>query len=226
MHPYVIEIKSLFEKNANPSQAPAMKKYMRDQFEYLGIKTPQSKTLQKEFYTAHGLPDISELDIIIRELWALPQREYKYVAMGLMDKFPKKLPADFIKTIEHLIVTESWWDTVDALAAHSAGMMFKRYPKIKAKYLKKWRKSKNIWLRRTTILFQLLYKQETDFDLLCELIRENLGSDEFFINKAIGWSLRQYGKTDPKAVKKFVKETKELHPLSRREAMKHLKYKE
>ncbi len=79
-----------------------------------------------------------------------------------------------------------------------------------------------MWLRRTTILFQLLYKQETNFDLLCDLICENLGSDEFFINKAVGWSLRQYAKTDEKVVRKFVKATKELHPLSRREAMKHL----
>jgi len=222
MHPYVKKIQTLYKKNANPDQAAPMKKYMRDQFEYLGIKTPQAKALQKEFYAKNGLPEISELDTIVRELWDLRQREYKYVAMGLTDKFEKKLPADFIETVEHLIVTESWWDTVDLIASHQVGTIFKMYPKVKAKHLKKWRKSNNFWLRRTTLLFQLLYKQETDFDLLCELIRENLGSDEFFINKAIGWSLRQYAKTDATAVKKFVKATKELHPLSRREAMKHL----
>jgi len=222
MHSYVKQLKALFEHNADPSQAPAMKKYMRGQFEYLGIKTPQSKALQKEFYAAHGLPEISELDMIVRDLWDLPQREYKYVAMSLMDKFDKKLPAGFIKAIEHLIVTEPWWDTVDLIATHQVGTMFKRYPNVKAKYLKKWRKSQNMWLRRTTILFQLLYKKETNFDLLCDLIYENLGSDEFFINKAVGWSLRQYAKTDEKVVRKFVKATKELHPLSRREAMRHL----
>lgn len=222
MHPYVRKIKTLYQKNANPEQAAPMKKYMRDQFEYLGIKTPQAKALQKEFYAEHGLPEISELDVIVRDLWTLPEREYKYVAMGLVDKFNKKLPADFIKTIEHVIVTESWWDTVDLIATHQVGTIFMRFPKVKDKYLKKWRTSRNIWLRRTTILFQLLYKDETNFELLCDIIRENLGSDEFFINKAIGWSLRQYGKTDPKAVKKFVKDTKELHPLSVREAMKHL----
>ena len=222
MHPYVKKLKTLFKQNADPSQAPAMRKYMRDQFEYLGIKTPQSKLLQKEFFAQNGLPDISELDVIVRELWGLPQREFKYVAMGLIDKSNKKLPAEFIKTIEYLIVTESWWDTVDLIATHQVGTMFKRHPKVKEIYLKKWRKSENIWLRRTTILFQLLYKTETDVNLLCDIISENLGSDEFFINKAIGWALRQYARTDPKAVKKFVKETKELHPLSRREAMKHL----
>jgi 3-methyladenine DNA glycosylase AlkD len=110
---------------------------------------------------------------------------------------------------------------VDAIAGHSVGTHFLQYPTIRKKYLARWRKSDNFWLRRTTILFQLSYKKGTDFDLLCDIIRENLDSKEFFINKAIGWSLRQYARTDPKAVKKFVNSTK-LHPLSRREAMKHL----
>ena len=139
-----------------------------------------------------------------------------------MEKFEKKVDEDFITTIEYLIATKSWWDTVDLLAGHAIGSQFKRFPKVKGKYLKKWRKSENIWLRRTTLLFQLGYKKETDFDLLCELVKENLGSDEFFINKAIGWALRQYAHTDPTPVKKFVKATKELHPLSRREALKNI----
>ena len=222
MHKYVINLKSHFEKHADPSQAGPMKKYMRGQFEYLGIKTPQSVALRKVFFAEHGLPEITELDEILRNLWALPHREFQYVAVGLLGGLEKQLPADFIDTIEYLIVTKSWWDTVDSIAAGTVGAHFKRYPAVKKKALAKWRKSKNMWLRRTTILFQLGYKKETDFDLLCEIIEENLGSDEFFINKAIGWALRQYAYTDPKAVKKFVNTTKELHPLSRREAVKHL----
>jgi len=222
MHPYVKQIKTLFEKNANLAQAPAMKKYMRDQFEYLGIKTPQSVALQKEFYAKYGLPDVTELDEILRDLWSLPQREFQYVAVGLLGRHNKELPPEFIDTIEYLIATKSWWDTVDSIAAGTVGVHFKRYPVIKKKYLARWRKLENFWLRRTTILFQLNYKEKTDFDLLSDLICENLGSKEFFINKAIGWALRQYARTDPKAVKNFVKETKGLNPLSRREAMKHL----
>jgi 3-methyladenine DNA glycosylase AlkD len=222
MHPYVLSLKTLFEQNADPAQAAPMKKYMRDQFEYLGIKTPQSVALQKEFYTEHGLPEITELDPILRDLWSLSQREYQYVAVGLLGRCDKQIPAKFIKTIEYLIVTKSWWDTVDSIAGGTVGVHFKRFPAVREKYLTKWRVSENFWLRRTTILFQLGYKQETDFDLLCAIIRENLGSKEFFINKAIGWSLRQYARIDPKAVKKFVNATKDLNPLSRREAMKHL----
>jgi 3-methyladenine DNA glycosylase AlkD len=222
MHPYVVPLKALFEQNANPAQAAPMKKYMRDQFEYLGIKTPQSLALQKELYSKNGLPEIAELDSILRDLWAFPQREFQYVALGLLGRCESKIPAKFIKTVEYLIVNKSWWDTVDSLAGGTVGVHFLRFPEVREKYLAKWRASDNFWLRRTTILFQLGYKQKTDFELLCDIIRENLGSNEFFINKAIGWALRQYARTDPNAVRKFVSATKELSPLSRREAMKHL----
>jgi 3-methyladenine DNA glycosylase AlkD len=221
MHSYVGSLKTLFEQNADPTQAAPMKKYMRDQFEYLGIKTPKNVALQKGFFEEQGFPPLSELDPILRDLWSLPQREFQYVAVGLLGRFNKEIPAKFIRTIEYLLVTKSWWDTVDTISGGALGVHFRRFPDVREKYLAKWRASDNFWLRRATLLFQLNYKKETDFDLLCEIIRENLGSKEFFINKAIGWSLRQYARVDPKAVTMFVKSTP-LHPLSRREAMKHL----
>ena len=221
MHLYVVSIKTLFEQNANPEQAAPMKKYMRDQFEYLGIKSPQFKLLMNEFIRANGLPPIRDLDIILHELWSLPQREFQYVATSLLGRSEKELPAKFIKTMEYMITNKSWWDTVDTISGGPLGVHFRRFSDVRENYLAKWRASDNFWLRRATILFQLNYKQETDFALLCDIICENLNSKEFFINKAIGWSLRQYARIDPQAVKKFVKSTP-LHPLSRREAMKHL----
>lgn len=220
MHPYVTAVQILLEQNANPTQAAPMKKYMRDQFEYLGIKSPQLKALFRQITKAQGLPGIQELDEIVHELWELPQREYQYLAIGLMERLEKKLPPQSIKTLEYMITHKSWWDTVDNVS-HTVGVLFKNYPEVREKYLAKWRASKNFWLRRTAILFQLDYKEQTDFDLLREIILENLGSDEFFINKAIGWSLRQYARVNPTSVRKFV-QSASLHSLSRREAMKHL----
>ena len=221
MHTYVKSIQTLFIEHADPKQAAPMKRYMRDQFEYLGIKSPSMGELLKQFFNDHGLPDITNLDSIVCDLWSLPDREFQYVATSLIAKFENQLPEEFIETLEYLLVTKSWWDTVDTISTGVIGLHFKLYPKVRRKYLAKWRKSDNFWLRRATILFQLDYKQETDFDLLCDIIRENLGSQEFFINKAIGWALRQYTRVDPQAVRKFVAETP-LHPLSAREALKWL----
>lgn len=221
MHPYARLIQRMLAKHANPKAAVPMKRYMRNQFEYLGIKSPALADLMKGLYTEQGLPPLTDLDAVVRDLWALPQREFQYAAVGMVDKMAKQLPEEFIETLEFMLVTKSWWDTVDIISAHIVGTHFKRFPKIKRKYLAKWRKSKDFWLRRTAILFQLGYKDETDFELLKEVIRENLGSKEFFINKAIGWSLRQYSRVDPVGVRKLVKETP-LHPLSAREAMKWL----
>jgi len=221
MHPYVANLKTLFEQNADPAQAGPMAAYLRNQFASLGIKIPQSAELQKQYYAKHGLPALNELDPILRDLWALPEREFQYVAVGLLGKFAKSLPPEFIPTLEDLIVTKSWWDTVDTIAAGAVATHFQRYPQVRSQTLPRWRAADNFWLRRTCILFQLNYKKETDFPLLCEIIRENLGSKEFFINKAIGWALRQYSRTDAQAVRDFVAQTS-LHPLSAREALKWL----
>jgi 3-methyladenine DNA glycosylase AlkD len=222
MHSYVSFTKILFEQNADPAQATPMKKYMRDQFEYLGIKSPQVKVLFRKIVQERGLPAMEELDEVVRELWELPQREFQYLAISILERLEKKLTSKSIKTLEYMITHRSWWDTVDNIS-HIVGVHFKRHPEVREKYLTKWRASKNVWLRRTAILFQLDYKEETNFDLLRDIIQENLGSDEFFINKAIGWALRQYARIDPKGVKKFVDSTS-LHPLSRREALKHFEF--
>jgi 3-methyladenine DNA glycosylase AlkD len=222
MHPYVKSIKTLLQKNADPVKAAPMKKYMRDQFEYLGIKSPELSALLRGFIKQNGQPPMDQLDEIVRDLWSLPEREFQYCGIHLLMKQEKTFKPDFISTLEYLIITKSWWDTVDTLASHPIGTHFKRFPEVRNKFLKKWRFSDNFWLRRTTLLFQLGYKNETDFELLSDLIYENLGSDEFFINKAIGWALRQYAHTNPAPVRAFVKATKELHPLSRREALKNI----
>jgi 3-methyladenine DNA glycosylase AlkD len=221
MHTYVNTLKTLYHSHADPVAAAPMKAYMRNQFEYLGIKTPEQRQLLKGFVAEYGLPALDDLAPILLDLWALPEREFQYAALGLLGRFEDKLPAEFIDTIEALLTIKSWWDTVDSLAGNTVGVHFKRFPAVRDATLERWRISDDFWLRRTCILFQLGYKSETDFDLLKDIIRENLGSKEFFINKAIGWALRQYTRVDPEGVRTFVAETP-LAPLSAREALKWL----
>ncbi|WOD39948.1 DNA alkylation repair protein [Nodosilinea sp. E11] len=225
MDTYLHNLRRLFESQANPDRALPMKQYMRNQFEYLGIQSPQQKVLLKQFISDYGLPERERLDSVVRELWDWPAREYQYAALTFLDKLQKQLAPDVIPLLHHLIVTKSWWDTVDSIASHHVGKLLKQYPDIRDDVIDQWRKSDNLWLRRTTILFQLGYKGDTDESLLFSLIRENQADTEFFIQKAIGWALREYSKTAPDAVLAFV-EQEHLAALSKREALKWMKSKE
>ena len=143
------------------------------------------------------------------------------MAIDLLEKMLKKLPPRAIERFERLTVTNSWWDTVDGLASNVVGVHLQRYPELKDPWIGKWRTSDNFWLRRITLLFQLKYKTQTDVPLLFALIEENRTSNEFFIQKAIGWALREYSKTDSAAVEAFIGQTN-LAPLSEREGLKWL----
>lgn len=217
--PYAVPLQILFLKNAHPGNSTPMKRYMKDKFEFFGIKSVERKELTRKFLASHGLPAEEDYVQIIRELWDLPQRELQYAALDILERLLKKRISVEIEFLEYLIVTKSWWDTVDWLATRVVGVRLKQNPELITQTYTCWMESGNIWLQRVCIIFQLKYKRETDVQLLFTTIQALSGSKEFFIRKAIGWALREYSKTDPVAVQKFVDEN-ELAPLSRREALK------
>lgn len=225
MHDYLQPLVPLFEQHADAANAVKMAQYLRDQFPFYGLRAPQRRALFKQFWSENGRPRPADLDTIIRDLWALPQREYQYTGLDILDKMHRHLKPESIQLLEHLITTKSWWDTIDGLASHAVGYLFAHYPEVRAATLPTWRTADDFWLRRTVLLFQLGYKEETDVPLLFSLIQENLDSKEFFIQKAIGWALREYSKTDADTVIQFVADTP-LATLSRNEALKWLKRQE
>lgn len=222
MHTYLKPIVSSFRHNTNSEYAAPMKKYMKNRFDFLGIKRPDRNELQKKFFKQDNLPEIAEIPQIITELWELPEREFQYFGIDLLVKMRKLLPQESIIVFEKMIVEKSWWDTVDLISGKLISFHFQRFNDLQEKYLAKWMKSGNMWLQRTCILFQLHYKDKTDVMLLGGIIMSLAKSDEFFIQKAIGWALREYSKTDAQAVINFV-ENNELPKLSSREALKWLK---
>jgi len=224
MHSYIKPLVKSFQENANRENAEPMAKYMKNLFLYLGIKRPLRSKLQKAFFMKNGLPEIEEIPLIVAELWNLAEREFQYFAMDLLVKIRKKLPKESIIVFEKMIVEKSWWDTVDLIAGKLVSVHFQRFPELREKYIGKWMTSGNMWLQRTCLLFQLHYKEETDKMLMDSIIMSLNTSKEFFIQKAIGWALREFSKTDAEAVVNFV-ENNELTPLSKREALKWLKNK-
>ncbi|KON86038.1 DNA alkylation repair protein [Sporosarcina globispora] len=211
----------LFEKNKDEEKAIPMQNYMKNNFPFLGIKSPERRALLKEFFNETGLLKLEFNPAFVEALWDMEEREYQAAALDYIGKFTRKLDKSHLALVEKLITTKSWWDTVDMLATHAVGAIAAKNPEVIPEKIEGWATSKNMWLRRTAILFQLKYKTRTDEDLLYRYILSNNDSKEFFIQKAIGWALREYSKTNPESVKKFI-ESNTLAKLSIREGSKYL----
>ena len=217
---YLSKISKAFKKIADPEIAKKQKKYMRNKFDFFGIQATPRRKATRKFMRKENRPSYEELETVVKKFWQKEEREYQYFAAELVEKYKKDFTEDIIELFEYMITNKSWWDTVDQMAKNLVGPYFKKFPEKKDKYIKKWIQSDNIWLQRSCILFQLAYKEDTDVELLFNIIIRLKDIDEFFIQKAIGWALRQYARIEPKVIKDFVKNN-ELSSLSEREALKH-----
>lgn len=221
MQSYISQLESDFMLNSDSLIAKKQSAYLKDKFELFGIPTPLRKEIQKPFLMKVNLPPKEGLTSIMTDLWKKPQREFQYFALDLHRKYIKKLEREDIKLLEFMIVEKSWWDTVDLIASNLVGGYFNLFPEQIETITNTWMKSDNLWLQRSCLLFQLKYKDKINTELLSRFIQPLLGSNEFFINKAIGWILREYTRTNPDWVVHFV-ESNELSNLSKREALKLL----
>ncbi len=213
-------IKKLFETHSNPERAISMSKYMKDQFSFYGITAPDRKNLYKDFLKTEkkqGTLDWAFLE----QCYADDHREFQYLAYEYLLAMKKQLSFEDISFVKALVMKKSWWDTVDFLAQVVGNIALKdsRVDEL----MLAWSQKENIWVRRVSILYQLRFKEKTKTTQLEQILLNCLGTNEFFINKAIGWALREYSKTNPDWVRDFLEKYQEqMANLSIREASKYL----
>ena len=207
-------------RHKNEEQAQKMSKYMLNKFEYIGIKTPERREIFKNFFKEYKNEEKIDWEFV-NKCWENKYREFQYVAADYLKNMKDKLTIDDIPKFKRLILKKSWWDTIDNLDM-TIGALALKDSNIN-KILLEWSLDENIWLRRIAIDHQLLRKEKTNTELLEKILKNNLGQAEFFINKAIGWALRDYSKTNPEWVKNFIEKNKEnMAKLSIKEASKYL----
>lgn len=216
---YYEHIRATFESKANPTISEQQIKYMKNQFDYFGLKAPIWVGLLKETFHEKGILEGDALEEFIQTCFEDDCREMQYAAIEMTQKTIKKLPENFIDTLEYMILTKSWWDSVDWIAK-LVGMHFQRFPHLILPYTEKWMASTNMWLQRVCIIFQLRYKQKTDLELLSKYILEVADSKEFFLRKAAGWALRDLSRHNPQFVIQFVEDNPHLSNLTKKEALR------
>ena len=218
-----MDFNKLYEEmiqHKNEEQAQKMSKYMLNKFEYIGIKTPERRKIFKNFFKEYKNEEKIDWEFV-NKCWENKHREFQYIAADYLKNMKDKLTIDDIPKFKRLILKKSWWDTIDNLDM-TIGTLALKDSNVN-KILLEWSLDENIWLRRIAIDHQLLRKEKTNTELLEKILKNNLGQAEFFINKSIGWALRDYSKTNPEWVKNFIEKNREnMAKLSIREASKYL----
>jgi len=215
------ELNKRFKDQADSERAFQMKRYMKDLFPFFGIQANPRRAICSQFLKDYGLPDKTVLFEMVKLLWEKDEREFHHFGAELAYKFKSNIEEEDLEFYQWMIVHKSWWDTVDFISSNLVGNYFQKYPQQTHQVMQKWQNSGNMWLQRTTLIFQLKYKGKTDVNLLTKQILSLKDSKEFFIRKAIGWALREYSKTNPDWVKEFVGKTT-MSGLSTREALKRI----
>nr|WP_306430287.1 DNA alkylation repair protein [Corynebacterium phoceense] len=205
---------------ADATRAPAMSSYMRGRFAFLGIPRPALRAAAKPVLKKLRAQSGVDWDFV-DACWDADEREYQYVALDYLVAVRGRLSAADVPRLRALAQSKAWWDSIDVLDK-VVGDIALRDPSVND-VLRTWARDEDFWLRRSAIDHQRGRKTHTDTELLAEIIEANFGSSEFFINKAIGWALRDYSKTNPDWVGAFVDAHRaEMAPLSVREASKYL----
>lgn len=215
-----LKIKKEFEANRDNENAVKMAKYMRNMFQFYGLPTPKRKQIYKDFLKEEKATMSIDWELLDK-CYNDEYREFQYFVMDYLISFQKFLTYEDVPKIKNYIKTKQWWDTIDGFDRIIGNIAFTD-SRINDLMLA-WSKDDDIWLRRIAIDHQLLRKEKTNTELLKQIIINNFGSDEFFINKAIGWSLRDYSKTNPQWVKNFIDKYRDrMDKLSIKEASKYI----
>jgi 3-methyladenine DNA glycosylase AlkD len=205
---------------ADADRAADMAAYMRGQFPFLGVPTPQRRRIARPVVVAARAMPGPEVVGLMDRLWTLPEREFQYVGSDLARAGSARWDPVQLADLRRFVTTRSWWDTVDPLSS-AVGELVATHPGLGAQ-MDRWIDDTDPWVARAALLHQLGWKDRTDADRLFAFCASRATDTGFFIRKAIGWALRDYARTAPDAVAAFVRVHPELSGLSRREALKHL----
>ena len=219
---FISQLEAAFDQKRNEGNAFQMKKYMKNLFSFYGIKTEERRAIFHDLLKSNKQEISENFREIALTLLKKEFRELHYCGIEILIKNLKKnYQKDDIKLIETFLITNSWWDSVDTISKYLLGQYLIEFPKETEKVIERFSNSENMWLNRSAILFQLGYKKITNHELLFSECVKHSQSKEFFIQKAIGWALREYGSVNPGLVLNFVNNT-DLKPLSRKEAIRKL----
>lgn len=222
----VTAVRAALAAGGDPEKAAQQQRYMKSELPYRGYAAPELRALLRPLLMAYEPADRDSWEATVRSLWdkATHREEwYAAIAVARHRKAREWLSPESVPLLRHLVVTGAWWDVVDETAQHLVGPTLVAHRGEMTPVLRSWATDEDLWVRRTAVICQVGLRGDTDLDLLEHAIEANLDDPTFWLRKAIGWALRDYGRTDPGWVRaEVLRHGGRMSGLSRREALKHL----
>ena len=218
-----IYVQSALAEQANPDKAAQMQAYMKTEMPFYGVQKPGLIPVLRHVVKNFPPSTRAEYERLVLALWRLPHREEKYIAQRVAVKHRQFMVPASLSLYRRFVAEGAWWDFVDEASTHMVRELVLEFPLEVWPRVDTWIDADDMWLRRSAIICQVGAKERTDADRLFSFCEQRAFEKEFFIRKAIGWSLREYAKTDAAAVAAFATSHREdLSGLSYREATKHI----
>jgi 3-methyladenine DNA glycosylase AlkD len=219
-------LRAALEAAGDPERARAQQAYLKSEMPHYGLSSPELKAVLRPLLNEFPPPEREAWVETVRTLWdGATHREERYAAIAYAQHKAARgwQDPEALDLYRHLIVTGAWWDLVDVIAGELVGQVLRTHRAETTPVMREWAGDEQLWLRRAAVLSQLNHRGDTDVELLRYVIEANVEDTSFWLRKAIGWSLRQYARTDPTWVREEVARLgARLSGLSRREALKHL----
>lgn len=203
----------------SPARAEREKSYQKSSWEHWGVSLPQMDIAIRG--VLKDLSPVDRLAVSVR-LWQQPVWDLKIVAA-------RHLAGDSVPPTERLwrfvrarMPDLDGWAVADNLATVGSRCLLADPRRLDA--VETWVRSRHLWTRRAALVFTLPWTRDgRDPERMLTWAAGLADDREWFIQKAIGWWLRELSKRDPARVRRFLADHgTALKGVARREASKYL----
>ena len=216
--------RKIMKAGGHKERAVFEKAYLKTPYKCFGTSLPFTDKVAKEFRKQNEEAGREYILSLARELFTSEYHDEKRLGLRLLQFYPRYLDFSVMPLLEEMLMQSPTWDLVDDISIHLVGTVLENDRKA-YRYLKKWSRSENFWMRRASLISPILLfrKGRGDNQLFYVFAERMLEEKEFFIRKAIGWGLREIAKADPAEAFGFLMSIKDrASGLTLREGAKRL----
>ena len=215
---------------ADPKRAEGERAYLKsdlidDDRVHLGVATPACRRIVRQELRALGAVTHDELLYMVGSLWDRPEFEFKRAATEMAHIRSEMFTPDDLDQVLTWMRRAQTWALIDEWAPRVVGRLLDNYPSEVGPVLDRWSVDDDFWIRRSSLLSMLisLRRGEGEFDRFGRYADAMMGETEFFIRKAIGWTLRDMSRRRPIEVAEFIRpRVGAMSGLTFREAVRRL----